>query len=245
MFIFNHFDFYGAIMFEYVVKNFGNKSSSLVIFLHGYNGCVEDHAYALDWLKQYLPNSLLIVPIAPEICDKNPDKKQWFGMKKYDPENIRFDEKISAEDIFEIYSRTQPEISKRAAEINEFISEVQKKYNVDSENVFLIGFSQGAMLALYSALKSKKNLGGVFALSGLIAGAQKLSEKIIGVSPIYLFHGMEDHKVQYKTLALTEKWFDERKINYEAFVYEHLAHKICEDEVIKISQIIQNKSTHK
>ena len=46
--------------------------------------------------------------------------------------------------------------------------EMQKKYKISVHKTFIIGFSQGAMLALYSALSNKNVLGGVFSLSGLI-----------------------------------------------------------------------------
>lgn len=226
-------------MFEYITENERDNISSLVVFLHGYNGCIEDHAYALSWFRKYLQNSLIVVPIAPEICDKNPSKKQWFGMKKYDPENLRFDEKTSVEQIFEIYNRTETEISERAKKINFFISEMQKKYSVDAQNTYLIGFSQGAMLALYAALICDKCLGGVFVLSGLIAGMNELSKNIRNVPSVYIFHGKKDNKVQYKTVAYTQRWLNKNNINYKSFIYEHLAHKICEDEVIKISELIK------
>lgn len=225
-------------MFDYVVENDVKNPTSLVVFLHGYNGTIEDHAYAINWLKQYLTKSILIVPEAPEICDKNPNKKQWFGMKKYDADNLRRDENTSAEQIYEIYNQTAAEISNRAAEMNDLISIMQKKYNISAQKTFLIGFSQGAMLALYTALSDSKVSGGVFALSGLIAGFSKLFEDIKSAPTVYLFHGQKDTKVQYKTFPLTLKMLQEKNINFQFVTYPELTHKISEEEVIKISNII-------
>ncbi len=232
-------------MFEYISENIGKKPSSLVVFLHGYNGCIEDHSYALEWFGKYLTDSVLVVPEAPEICDKNPLKKQWFGMKKYDENNIRYNPDTSVEQIFEIYDKTQNEISLRAAQVNDFLIEMQKKYKISAHKTFIIGFSQGAMLALYSALSNKNVLGGVFSLSGLLAGANKLSSEICSNPSVFLFHGMEDDKVQYKTLIYTNNWLNNHGIYPEIFSYKELKHKMCEDEIIKICKIIDTQTAER
>lgn len=226
-------------MFEYKIENLGDKTDRLVVFLHGYNGCIEDHSYALDWMKKYIKNAKLVVPLAPETCDKNPNKRQWFGMIKNDPENSRFSESISAGEIFNIYNRTQDKISQTAAEINDFILKIRQKYGIAAEKTYIIGFSQGAMLAIYCALTNKQTFGGAFSISGLIAGEKKLAGEICSLPPVYLFHGKDDLKVQYKTLPLTEKWLQKHGIRPYVVSYPHLAHKICEEEIIKISEILK------
>jgi phospholipase/carboxylesterase len=225
-------------MLEFKQYQLGKQPRNLVIFLHGYNGTLEDHQYAVDWLKKYLKNAILITPQAPEICDKNPQKRQWFGMLKYDPENLRRSQKTSIRDIFSIYDAAAAEIDSCADKINDFVSTQQKKYDIDDGNTFIIGFSQGAMLSIYAALIRPTPLGSVFALSGLVAAEKKLVQKISSYSPIYMFHGTEDMKVQYKTLPHSVKCLQKLHVPVKYTVYQDLAHQISEEEIKAAAEII-------
>ncbi len=59
-------------MLDFDAHIIGENPKKMLIFLHGYNGTVADHQYALDWFKQYLRDTVMIVPHAPEISDKDP-----------------------------------------------------------------------------------------------------------------------------------------------------------------------------
>lgn len=225
-------------MFEFKQYEIG-KPQNLVVFLHGYNGDLNDHQYAVDWLKKYLQNSILLTPQAPEICDKNPSKKQWFGMLKHDTNNLRTLPTTDVADIFAVYEKAAPKIEEQAIIINQFVQEQQKKYNIDNAHTFFIGFSQGAMLAIYAALIGTKKIGAVFALSGLVAGKDRLAIQIKSHPFIYLFHGEQDLKVQYKTLAESDAWLNAHGIKNQIKTYQDLTHHINEDEIITIAQIIR------
>ena len=225
-------------MFEYNSYISGEKPDKLVIFLHGYNGTIATHQYALDWLAKYLRNAVLIVPHAPQISDKNPERRQWFGMLKYDPDDIRSQPQTSIDDILAIYNRASAEIDSCARQINLFIDEMQQKFNIDNAQTFLCGFSQGAMLTLYTALSRHSKLGGAFVLSGLVAGADLLQTKIKTRPPFYLFHGEDDLRVQYKTFPTTQEWLRQNNISFKTRTYTGLAHRMNEEEVRAVADII-------
>ena len=229
-------------MFEYKQYISGDKPQNLLIFLHGYNGSIADHQYAIEWLQKYLRQTVLIMPEAPEICDKNPDKKQWFGMLKYDPENTRANPETPIEKIFEIYNVAADEVSTNAQMLNDFISAMQQQFGFTDSQTYLAGFSQGAMLTIYTALTREAPLAGGFVLSGLAAGEKLLAQSIKSRPPLYLFHGQDDLKVQYKTLAATQKWLQSRQITVQTQTYADLAHRMNEAEMQKVAQIINNRA---
>ena len=210
----------------------------LVIFLHGYNGTIADHQYAIDLLREKLKDAIIIVPQAPQISDKNPQKNQWFGMLKYDSDGKRTKPETSIADIFAIYNSAADDVQNCAAFINDFIDEMQKKFSCNNNQTYLIGFSQGAMLTVYTALSRLKPLAGAFSLSGLVAGADLLAENIKSQPPLDLFHGQDDMKVQYKTLAESVNWLEKHDIHPVVKSYPDLAHKICEAEIEEIAQVI-------
>jgi phospholipase/carboxylesterase len=64
-----------------------------------------------------------------------------------------------------------------------------------AESVFLVGFSQGAVMALETALKYPERLGGVVALSGYLASPGRLATERHAANarvPVFLSHGTKD-----------------------------------------------------
>ena len=227
-------------MLEYVSYQIG-KPLKLIVFLHGYNGTIADHQYAIDWLREKVTDTVIIVPQAPQISDKNPQKKQWFGMLKYDTENKRSFPETSVDEIFAIYNKAAGEVKHCSDYLNEFIDEMQKKFNISDDHSYLVGFSQGAMLTIYTSLSRKNPLAAAFSLSGLIAGSVLLDKDIKSYPQLWLFHGEDDLKVQYKTLPYNVKWLENHHLNPQVCTYSDLAHKICEAEIEEIAKVVNLK----
>ena len=227
-------------MLEYKLYKTTEKPKSLVVFLHGYNGNLEDHKYAIDWLKNSLSSAYLVTPVAPENCDKNPEKRQWFGMLKYDPNYKRSDPDTSIQEIFNIYNGPQSDLDHRANDINEFITQLQQKLNMNNAHTYLVGFSQGAMLTIYTSLTRNAPIAGAFAVAGLVAGADLLAKRITSKPPLYMLHGEDDLRVQYKTLPNSLNWLKSHGINVYSNTYANLAHRVNEAEISQISSIINN-----
>lgn len=66
---------------------------------------------------------------------------------------------------------------------------------IASENIVLAGFSQGAAMALHTALRLPFALAGIMALSGYLPLAERLQierSQANGVTPIFMAHGAQD-----------------------------------------------------
>lgn len=66
---------------------------------------------------------------------------------------------------------------------------------IPSENIALIGFSQGAALALYCALNSKYKLAGVASLSGFFLKQESQTKDKTTNTSIFIGHGLQDYIV--------------------------------------------------
>lgn len=75
-----------------------------------------------------------------------------------------------------------------------FIGDVTGRYNTDPRRVYLMGFSQGAIMSLSVALTSPELVAGVVAMSGLLLpGVQpKIASPDLKGMPILVVHGTED-----------------------------------------------------
>lgn len=220
-----------------VIENDGDIRK-LVIFLQGYNSSVEDIRPYADSLLKQLQNSAIVIPVPPIVSVRNPLKRHWFALSDIDPDKRRRLPSTSTPEIVEIYNRTGRRISEVARRMNIFITQMQEHYRVTNENTFIIGFSQGAMLAIYTALTRLQPLGGALPIAGIICGKDMLEKELAARPTIYLFHGKKDISVQYKTLAFTKQWLDNHNIYWEAFEYKDLEHHLTYDEMAEAAQII-------
>ena len=224
----------------YINKCFssGNNYSKLVVFLHGYNGCIADIEPYAELLASKNSELLIVTPEAPSVCEKNHNKRQWYSLWEHDRDDERRNPETSLGKLHEIYNRYGILISNTAKKINSFIDELQKQYQITDENTYIMGFSQGAMLALYTALSRQNQIAGCFMISGVVAGKSSLEQELKSYPPVFMFHGKDDITVSYRTLNDSIAWLKSNQAMIQDFRYDNLAHKIIDDEIIKIAEII-------
>lgn len=167
----------------YTVKPAGIKTAKppVLILLHGYGSNEAD----LFSLSAELPPDFTIYSLrAPlSVSDRG---YCWF------PLSFGADRKIG-------YDYHAVEKSRLA--ILSFISEVCRSGRVDSNNVFLMGFSQGAIMAYDLALAAPGKVRGVIALSGRMlpeSSAIKTSGSDSGNLRFFIAHGHADEVILYK-----------------------------------------------
>ncbi|OIQ29123.1 MAG: phospholipase [Bacteroidetes bacterium MedPE-SWsnd-G2] len=123
-------------------------SAPLMIMLHGYGSDEND----LFSFASELPKEIFVISV------KAPYPLQPYGNAWY---AINFDA------IQGKWSDDEQAVSSREL-ISEFIDEVINEYPVDSNNVTLLGFSQGTILSYAVALSYPEKINNVIALSGYI-----------------------------------------------------------------------------
>ena len=208
-----------------------DKADKLVIFIHGYNGSPEAIEYAVQWVREKLDNAVLVVPRAPNRCDKDEDNLQWISFYKEDPQ-VKFRQKdTSVEEIFDISNRLGDDFADIASKMNDFIDEQQKKFGIDDEHTYLMGFSQGAMISIYTSLTRKCKLAGVVSVAGIIPGMVRLEKEIVSYPQFLVLHGKDDATIQYKTLATTLEWLKAQSIDFKCVEFDNLAHRMNEEEM--------------
>lgn len=227
-----------------VYKTFGTikNVSKLVVFLHGYNSNIGDVEPYAEMLAHKLSDTLIIVPEANAACERNPQKKQWYALTDVDPDRRRRKPETPTDEIVAIYNRTGQRISKIAKEINSFITALQKQYKVTNKNTYIMGFSQGAMLAIFAGLTRRYKLGGIFPFAGIVCGKDMLEKELSSRPDVYLFHGTHDLSVQYKTLDFTKEWLETHGIFWEAVEYDGIEHRLIEDEMVDAAEIIMRSA---
>ena len=161
-------------------------ASRVVVFLHGYGADGADLLGLADVLAPHLPGTAFYAPDAPERSANNPFGYQWFPIPWLDgstEEQARASMVLSIEDI------------------NAFLDKVLADEGLTPDQMAVIGFSQGTMMALSVAPQRAPEIAGVVGFSGrLIDPEQALDART--KPPILLIHGDQDPMVPFADLGL-------------------------------------------
>lgn len=95
------------------------------------------------------------------------------------------------------------------SKLSSFIDYAEKEYPLDKSRLFLLGFSQGAILSMTLALTLGNKINGVIALSGYIPQFVKEDYNIKPVDQLSLFisHGEMDQVLPYEWGVANEEYF--------------------------------------
>ena len=123
--------------------------------------------------------------------------------------------------------------------LRHFFAELFAKYT--SENIYVIGFSQGGLVCLDFVLFLDQPLGGVFPICGFLRQPKMDIERFHPSqknTPILIGHGKDDDKVPVKASENAYRLLKKQKANVELFLYNG-KHKIGMDYMKKMREIIQ------
>ena len=187
-----------------------SKSSpkNVVILCHGYGGDGKDISILANYWKTFLPDTLFICPDAPEICKVNPDGFQWFDlMDKTGEETLS--KSLIAEN-----------------KLDNFINEVVSENELNFKDVALVGFSQGCMISMQTALKKKDQIKCLIGYSGKILNIKHLNQNINSKPEIFLMHGDKDQIVPINFLLEAKEFFNKNDYKIQTKIFKNCEHRI-------------------
>ncbi|RON47855.1 alpha/beta hydrolase [Pseudomonas frederiksbergensis] len=184
----------------------------LVIFLHGYGSNERD----LFGIKDELPAQYNYLSVqAPVALDA--DSYQWFR-KKGDG----------------AYNGETDDLKTSGKVLLDFIAQATKKYHTEANKVFLVGFSQGAIMSYEVGLRHPEALGGIAALSGRILPVLKAElkpdEKRQSLA-IFIGHGTVDKRLPVVDGTAANSLLQKLSLKPEFHTYEGLGHSISAAEI--------------
>ncbi len=143
----------------------------LMVLLHGYGSDGNDLiAIGRHWSATFT-DTMFVAPNAPQPCDINPQGFQWFP--------IATDRTIT---------RVTGAESAREVLVN-FLIDLWGQTGLNPADTLLVGFSQGAMMALHAGLSLEDELAGIVAFSGALIPPAGLVEGLLPRTPVCLVHG--------------------------------------------------------
>lgn len=207
------------------IKAASGNTKQLFIFLHGVGADGNDLISLADIFAEAFPDAHFCSPHAPFPFDMAPPDfgsgYQWFSLKEYmeQSQGAAASDRHTSKKLLEGAEKAAPYL-------NHFIDEKLKALGLNDSALVLIGFSQGTMMALHTALRRKHPCAGVVGYSGALLGADTLAAAIISRPPICLVHGKMDMVVPHSMMVASEQALQQNNVPVEAHIRPNLAHGI-------------------
>lgn len=146
------------------------RTDFVMIGLHGRNA--NKFAFFPFVRQMSFLHTQWLLPSAPFFSMHAPDVRWWYDHERDNIDDMR----LSSEVVADLIAGAARD-------------------GVPYENIFIVGFSQGAVMAIDVALRHPVRLGGVVALSGYVAHPELLAAERHQANrriPIFLGHGLRD-----------------------------------------------------
>jgi len=185
-----------------------NKPKQVVVLCHGYGGDGRDISTLANNWQRFLPEAIFLCPNAPEICTVNPQGYQWFDLSS-DKEEVILEKSLVAE-----------------AKLNIFLDQILDNFQLEPNNLALVGFSQGCMINIQIALKKKKQISCLIGYSGKIINQRHLSDNIKSKPKIFLMHGANDTIVSPAHLLEAKEYLVNHGFKIKIKLFKNCEHRI-------------------
>lgn len=194
-----------------------SEKPPLLLLLHGY-GANEDDLFSL---APYLDERFLIVSARGPVSLRGMGHA-WFNLG-FTPQGIAVD----------------PEEIEAARQIlRKFIGEIVEAYDCDPNAVYLVGFSQGGMMALAVALTFPGVAAAVVAMSGrlLPQTVEQITDKdmLFGL-PVLVVHGTRDTVLPISHARETKARLAELPVDLTYHEYE-MAHEVSAESLEDVTE---------
>ena len=185
-----------------------------VVFLHGYGADGKDLLGLAEPLAPHLPDTLFLAPDAPERCVGNPFGYQWFPIPWLDGSS----EAAAAEGA-----------AQAQADLDAWLDALMAEEGLAPEQIALVGFSQGTMMALAVAPRRARPLAGVVGFSGRLLAPERLAGETVSRPPVMLIHGDADEMVPPQCLPEAAEALQAAGFTVYAHVMRGTGHGIAPD----------------
>ncbi|MBK5354728.1 dienelactone hydrolase family protein [Pseudomonas sp. TH41] len=197
-----------------------SHNQPLVIFLHGYGSNEQD----LFGIKDELPAQYTFLSVrAPMEMEEG--SYQWFRKKGEGAYNGETDDLKSSGQL-----------------LLDFVAQAAKKYHTEANKVFLVGFSQGAIMSYEVGLRHPQAVGGIAALSGrilpVLKSGLKPDEKRQALA-IFIGHGTADKRLPYTDGTDADRVLQSLSLKPEFHAYPGLGHNISDAEMQDLNAWLQ------
>ena len=212
------------MLLEHIEHCTAPKPDACIIWLHGLGADGNDFAGIIPEL--HIPSNLAVrfifphAPYRPVTLNNHNVMRAWYDVANLDLG--RAEDNIG--------------IMESAEQIHEFI-EHQVDLGIRRSRIFLVGFSQGGAIALYTGLRQTSAIGGIMALSTylpLVGNpiAEITADRSLSV---FLAHGRQDDVVKFQSGTQSRDWLVQQGFKPQWHEYD-MSHSVSMEEITDMRQ---------
>ncbi len=186
----------------------GGAARQLVVLIHGLGADGFDLIDLAPGWGKAVPAAAFAAPHAPEPCDMAPMGRQWFSVADRSP------------------ARMEAGVRAAAAALDGFLDAELGRLGLPADAYALMGFSQGAMTALFAGLRRPVAPRAILAFSGGLIAPETLAKELRNRAPVLLVHGEDDDVVPITRSRLAEQALRDAGVPVETLWCPGLGHGI-------------------
>lgn len=136
--------------------------------------------------------------------------------------------------------QNEPWLSSALDLLKDSVGEATKQ-GITAENIYFLGFSQGACLALEFVARHAQKFGGVVALTGGLIGDKINQDNYSGDfnnTPVFLGTGNPDPHVPIERVKESAKILEKMNAKVHLKVYDGRPHTISQDEIDEANRLV-------
>ena len=190
--------------------------SKVLIMVHGRGGSAEDILSLADHL--HVADFSLVAPQATN--------NTWYPYSFMAPP-----------------SENEPWLSSALSLLKEIVNDLRSK-GIKSENIYFLGFSQGACLTLEFVTRNADTYGGVAAFTGGLIGDKIYPENYNGDflgTPIFIGSSDPDPHVPVTRVNESGEILEKMNARVTKKIYKNMGHTINQDEINSVNELILSK----
>jgi len=137
----------------------------------------------------------------------------------------------------------EPWLSSALSMLKDVLNDIERG-DISKENIFILGFSQGACLALEFATRNASKFGGVIAFTGGLIGDTIDTSKYSGDfngTPIFIGSSDPDMHVPVERVHESAKVLEQMNASVTKIIYPGMGHTINQDEFDIANRILSGK----
>jgi predicted esterase len=191
-------------------------ASTVALLLHGRGGSGED---MISLGREFSPSDLDIALVAPQAAGGT-----WYPQRFLAP-----------------LAQNEPYLTSALGVVAELIEELLVR-GISRDRIVLVGFSQGACLALEFAARHPHRYGGVAGLSGALIGPPGMKRDVVGSlqrTPVFLGCSDADPHVPLESVNQSTEYL--RKIHADVVerIYPGMPHTVNAEEIRVVSNLVR------
>ena len=138
--------------------------------------------------------------------------------------------------------QNEPWLSSALSLLKEIVDDVINQ-GIRKENIYFLGFSQGACLTLEFVTRNAAKYGGVIGFTGGLIGDKIIPENYKGDfagTPVFLGSSNPDPHVPVERVYATTNILKSMNAVVEEKIYDNMGHTISQDEIDRANQFVLN-----